>query len=243
MTKKELLKILKNNILKIENENLYEKYYNSIEAILFVFPNYIKIENLNILKQDYLKSKENFNNFLRSNRGNLAEIDKVFSILLSELKTWAMNFQPEDLTRYNNIKKNKKIGIIVFMVIIGIVIVTTIVITFLGYFNKFTYTNELSLALDGLGLISGLVFFAYERYTDINYKNNTDKVGEKIKKKKKRIGKNKNIVTNSKGVTISNLDSTGNTTNVSGSENITITNSSNTNNNDIINSGNVVIND
>lgn len=178
MKKKDLLEMIEKSTLKYSSmKHIYEKYYPRIEAMLHQLPSNYDI-NISVLdNKRCFKNKTAFNNFIVSGNGldHEREVENALCALYFQLQQWICT-KPEQLAMFNDMQKKKSVWSNVAFLIVCIIIIVTITLTVLDWTGIFKYGNEFSLALDSLGLITGISFFWYEHHDDkVRKKINTDK--------------------------------------------------------------------
>lgn len=172
MKKKELLKMIRNSTIMHSTDGyreLYKNYYNSIECTLYAFSDNAEIE-ISSVKQ--FKSSDDFERFVRNSSSG--DIERLLSNIVSDIRTWIDN-RPAEVAVLNKRSRAKKVWFAIFTVVIIATIIAAIVLEGLKISGKFNETlGWVSDAVDGLGLVTGLAFFLYEKIDDLR-KNSVHK--------------------------------------------------------------------
>lgn len=179
MKKKQLLKMLRQSIIMCSTDGFqddYKNYYNSIECTLYVFSDNADVD---IPAIKGFKSQTDFENFVRSNSSD--KIKELLSNILAQVQMWVKE-RPAEVAVLCKMSHAKKVWFGIFTAIIIATIIAAIVFEGLklsGKFNEALYW--VSDAVDGLGLVTGLAFFLYEKIDDVRKNKihgNTKKTGE-----------------------------------------------------------------
>ena len=165
MTKKKLLGRLRK--YRLPNEAC-RSYATKIEYLLRGVPD---SENIDIVAvNEFGKRSEYIESQLEAR-----DLEIELSGLFSAIETWVDSRSSGKGGTVNKKARKKSRFMVVFLVIIAVMVVGTAILVVLDVLGKFKYGNELSIALDGVGLITGLIFFAYERISDKKKENDDDK--------------------------------------------------------------------
>ncbi len=215
MKNKDLKCIFKDTTLKYDPDSskkaIYDKYCLNILTLLEVLPDDVEIKGITYLEQAQFSSKDDFENFIKSDKD---EVERTLDKLADRLTEWTKNYidvqTAESSILYN--KSNKKhISTKIFLTTIILTLIAAVVFSILDIAGAINYGNQISTAIGCLDLVYGGCFFLYEFFSD-KQKNNV-RTDAKQCAKEGNYNKFYNICKNSYNIILGHGNNIGDTEN------------------------------
>ena len=182
MKKKVFLDLIDKSQLKYSEKykKYYEWYYPLFENILYVFPDSTDINIPSLSANSVFGSMLNLNSYINSSTlegANITEeeIKSKFDVLVGELHVW-IDSRSVGIPILMKNEKKKKTLFRFFSVVMICAIIAAFVFTILECLRVFGENSNVSIWFGGLGLMTGIVFFLYERIDD----SKKNKIGDDL---------------------------------------------------------------